>query len=127
MAKAAPKSPRGPHGILTWLASGLGFLVIAAALVVVAMDAFDQASPARVVAEETGRATLAGTTVIEIEVRNLGGEAAGAVEVEGLPQTGEPGHVSLDYVASRSTRTATLSFPGDPGRVMVVVRGWTDP
>jgi len=127
MVKAAPKSPRGPHGVLTWWASGLGFLVIAAALVIVATEAFDRTSPARVLAAETGRATLAGTTVVEIEVRNVGGEAAGAVEVEGLPQRGDPGHVSLDYVASRSTRTATLSFPGDPGRVTVVVRGWTDP
>ena len=25
------------------------------------------------------------------------------------------------------TRTATLSFPGDPDPVTVVVRGWTDP
>lgn len=98
-----------------------------ATLVIVALDATDRATPPGLRVSETGRATTAGVTRVEIQVRNLGGEAASAVEVEGTSASGETAQVSLDYVAGRSRREATLAFPGDPGQVVVSVTGWTKP
>ena len=124
---AAKTSSAERHGPLTWIVSGLGLLVIVAAIVIVALDATDRATPPDLRVAETGRATAAGVTRVEIEVRNMGGEAASAVQVEGVSASGDTGQVSLDYVAGRSHREATLAFPGDPGPVAVSVTGWTKP
>jgi uncharacterized protein (TIGR02588 family) len=121
-AKASPQR----HGPLTWIVSGLGLLLIVGTIVIVALDATDRTTPDLRVSE-TGRTMTAGVTRVEIEVRNLGGEAASAVEVQGTSAAGETGQVSLDYVAGRSHREATLVFPGDPGPVVVSVTGWTKP
>jgi len=126
-AKTAATSGSQRRAPLTWIVSGLGLLVIAAAIVIVALDATDRATPPDLRVSQTGRTTTAGVTRVEIEVRNLGGQAASAVEVAGTTASGETGQVSLDYVAGRSHREATLAFPGDPGPVSVSVTGWTKP
>lgn len=122
-AKTSPER----HSLLTWIVSGLGLLVIVATFVIVALDATNRTAPADLRVSETGRATTAGVTRVEIEVRNVGGEAASGVEVEGTSASGQTGHVSLDYVAGQSHREATLAFRGDPGPVIVSVTGWTKP
>ena len=126
-AKRAATSSAERRGPLTWIVSGLGLLVIVAAIVIVALDAPDRATAPDLRVEEVGRLRRAGATHIEIEVRNLGGQAASAVEVEGTSASGRTSHVFLDYVAGASRRQATLSFPGDPGPVAVTVTGWTKP
>ncbi|RZJ00698.1 MAG: hypothetical protein EON90_06105 [Brevundimonas sp.] len=123
-AKTTSAERRGP---LTWIVSGLGLLVIVAAIAIVALDATDRATPPDLRVREIGRTTTGGVTRVDIEVLNLGGEAASAVELEGSVASGESSHVNLDYVAGRSHREATLSFPGNPGSVDIVVTGWTKP
>lgn len=127
MVKANAKPEQKPRGWLIWIVSGLGLLVIAGSILVVTVDAMHSAAPADFQISEVGRTVRSETTAIEIEVRNIGGEAAVAVEVEGVAQSGVTGGTTLDYVAGQSTRRATLSFPGDPGQVEVSVRGWTEP
>lgn len=117
-------SRRGP---LTWTVSGVGLLVILVAIFVVAADLGDSSTAPDLRVTETGRVTNAGMTQVGIEIRNLGGAAAAAVQVEGTSASGDTGQVSLDYVAGRSSREATLSFPGNPGQVEVSVTGWTKP
>ena len=126
-AKTSASSASDRQGPLTWIVSGLGLLVIVASIVIVALDATGRATPPDLRVTETSRATAGGVTRVEIEVRNLGGEAASAVEVEGTSAAGHMGQVSLDYVAGHSQREATLSFHGDPGSVNVAVTGWTTP
>lgn len=125
--KAAVKPGVERHSLLTWAVSGVGLLVILATLVVVILDARVPATPPDLRVLETGRATTAGVTRVMIEIRNLGGEAAASVEIEGASSSGDVAHVNLDYVAGRSHREATLAFSGDPGPVAVSARGWTQP
>lgn len=123
-AKTSSADRRGP---LTWIVSGLGLAAIVAAIIILALDVANSRTPPDLRVAETRRITMAGVTRVEIEIRNLGGEAAAAIEVEGVSASGETGRVSLDYVAGRSRREATLAFPGDPGAVAVSVTGWTRP
>ena len=126
-AKTPATSASDRQGPLTWIVSGLGLLVIVASIVIVALDATDRATPPYLRVTETSRDTIAGVTRVEIEVRNLGGEAASAVEVKGFTAAHETSRVSLDYVAGHSHREATLSFQGDPGTVNFQATGWTKP
>ncbi len=126
-AKTSASSASDRQGPLTWIVSGLGLLVIVASIVIVALDATGRATPPDLRVTETSRVTAGGVTRVEIEVRNLGSEAASAVEVEGISAAGDMGQVSLDYVAGHSHREATLSFRGDPGAVAIAVTGWTRP
>lgn len=126
-AKTANTSSAERRAPLAWVVSGLGLLVIVAAILIVALDAADGTTPPDLRVSEIRRIKTAGVTRVEVEVRNLGGEAASAVEVEGRSSSGKVGQVSLDYVLGRSHREATFAFPEDPGTVAVSVTGWTQP
>ena len=126
-AKTSASSASDRQGPLTWIVSGLGLLVIVASIVIVALDAPGRATPPDLRVTETSRAKAGGVTRVEIDVRNLGGKAAAAVEVEGTSAAGETSQVNLDYVAGHSQREATMAFQNDPKAVSVAVTGWATP
>ncbi|WP_370328070.1 hypothetical protein [Euzebya sp.] len=117
---------------LEWAMAGVGLvivLVVLAGLVVTALTRGDEppaftASVVEVVPAGDGHLVL-------VEVRNTGGRAGAAVQVEGHV-SGDPGSTvsaEIDYVTAGGTGTVGLVFDGSPAReqVEVGVVGWHEP
>ena len=123
--KKKPGPPPTP-ALLERVMGGLGLLIVLAVLAVTAVEAFGPRAPARIEAR-LGEVRPAGAVwLAEVEVRNLGGETAAAVEVEGRLGD-QTAHATLDYVPAHGRQTATLVFDSDPHAATVSVSGWSEP
>jgi uncharacterized protein (TIGR02588 family) len=68
-----------------------------------------------------------GQWLAEIEARNLGGDTAAEVEIEGRLGE-ETASALLDYLPASGRRTVVLGFSRDPeGQVELRTRGWIEP
>lgn len=119
------KAPDPPW--LAWLMGGLGLVLVLGCLVVIL---WRTASPIqgpdvqlRLVETRAGQ----GQWLAEIEARNLGGETAADVEIEG--RLGEESASALiDYLPASGQRTVVLGFSENPeGRLDLRTRGWVEP
>jgi uncharacterized protein (TIGR02588 family) len=120
-----PSNP--PPTFLEWLMGFLGAAIILTALTVITLDALKPHEPARLVAEMKSARPSGQGWVAEIEVRNLGGETAAAVEIEGrLDQ--QTARATVDYVPARGRERVALSFRSDPRSGLdLSVPGWSQP
>ena len=126
MAPRKKPAPAPAPALLEWAMGGLGLLIVLAVLTVIGLDAVGAREPARLEAR-IGETRLAGANwLAEVEVRNLGGETAAAVEVEGRLGD-QTAHATLDYVPAHGRQTATLVFDSDPRAATVSVSGWSEP
>ena len=124
----AARRTRGPPppARLEWAMGGLGLLLVLAALTVIAFEAFGAREPAMIEARVTGIRPAGAVWLAEVEVRNLGGETAASVEVEG--RLGDhTAHATVDYVPAHGQERVTLAFPADPRAAGVSVAGWSKP
>jgi uncharacterized protein (TIGR02588 family) len=115
-----------PPALLEWGMGGLGLLLVLTALTVIVIEAFGAREPTRLEAS-LGEIRPAGARwLAEVEVRNLGGETAASVEVEG--RLGDhTAHATIDYVPAHGKERVTLVFPADPRAAEVSVSGWSKP
>ncbi len=115
-----------PPARLEWAMGGLGLLLVLAALAVIAVEAFGAREPARLEAR-LGEIRPAGDRwLAAVEVRNLGGETAASVEIEG--RLGDAtAHAVVDYVPAHGEDRVTLVFDADPRAAAVRVAGWSRP
>ncbi|MBW8304446.1 MAG: hypothetical protein K0M78_11005 [Brevundimonas sp.] len=125
----AARNPSRPPttALLEWAMGGLGALIVLAVLAVIGLEAFGAAEPARLEAR-LGEVRPAGAVwLAEVEVRNLGGETAASVEVEG--RLGDrTARATIDYVPAHGEEGVTLSFDADPrGALELSVPGWSEP
>ncbi len=126
MAPRRKPAPAPAPALLEWAMGGLGLVIVLAVLAVIAAEALGGRDPARLEAR-LGEVRPAGAAwLAEVEIRNLGGETAAAVEVEGRlgDQTAS---ATLDYVPAHGRRTVTLAFDADPRAAVVTVHGWSEP
>jgi len=124
-ARKKPGPPPAP-ALLEWAMGGLGLLLVLAVLAVIAAEAFGARAPARLEAR-LGEIRPAGARwLAEVEVRNLGGETAAGVEVEG--RLGDrTARATIDYVPAHGAEQVTLAFDADPRAAEVSVAGWSKP
>jgi len=123
---ARKKAGPPPPARLEWAMGGLGGLLILAVLTVLAVEAFGAREPARLEARLTETRPAGARWLAGVEVRNLGGETAAAVEVEG--RLGDhTAHATVDYVPAHGREIVTLVFPADPRGAEVAVSGWSKP
>lgn len=126
MAPRKKPAPAPAPALLEWIMGGLGLLIVLAVLAVIGFEAAGPREPARLEAR-LGEVRPAGSVwLAEVEVRNLGGETAAAVEVEGRLGD-ETAAATLDYVPAHGRQTVTLAFPADPHAAEVSVSGWSEP
>jgi uncharacterized protein (TIGR02588 family) len=123
---ARRKAGPPPPARLEWAMGGLGALLVLAALTVIVIEAFGAREPARLEARLTETRPAGARWLAEVEVRNLGGETAASVEVEGRlgDQTAQ---ATVDYVPAHGQERVTLVFPADPRAAEVSVSGWSRP
>ena len=108
MATRKKPAPAPAPALLEWAMGGLGLLIVLAVLTVIGLEAVGAREPARLEAR-IGETRLAGANwLAEVEVRNLGGETAAALDLHGR-------------------QTATLVFDSDPRAATVSVSGWSEP
>ena len=120
--KSAPPAPAR----LEWAMGGLGLLLVLAVLAVIAFEAVGAREPARLEARLAEIRPAGARWLAEVEVRNLGGETAAAVEVEG--RLGDAtAHATIDYVPAHGEDRVTLAFDADPRAAEVSVSGWSKP
>lgn len=126
MAAARKKTAPPAPARLEWAMGGLGLLLVLAVLAVLAAEAFGAREPALLEAE-LGEVRPAGARwLAEVEVRNLGGETAASVEVEGRLGD-QTAHAVIDYVPAHGEDQVTLVFDADPRAAQVSVSGWSKP
>lgn len=123
---ARKKAGPPPPARLEWAMGGLGALLVLAALTVIVIEAFGAREPARLEARLTETRPAGARWLAEVEVRNLGGETAASVEVEG--RLGDhTAQATVDYVPAHGQERVTLVFPADPRAAEVSVSGWSKP
>lgn len=126
MAKTPPKLARTP--VLEWIASGLGGLIVLAALGVLAFAMIRGGdSPADPVIEVVSVTPASQGWRVEIEAVNRGERAAAQMVIEGRAGA-QVAAVTLDYLPGHGRRHAALLFAEDPGDTIDLrATGWTDP
>ena len=125
MAARKTSAPPGA-AVLEWAMGGLGLLIVLAALGVILVEAAGPRDPARLEARLESARPEGGGWLAEVEVRNLGGETAAAVEVEGRLGEDTAG-ATIDYVPAHGEERVTLVFPADPRAAEISVTGWSEP
>lgn len=126
----AKKSPRksavADHPLLQWIMAGIGLVITLAAAGIIVHAALQPPSPPDLTARVTDTRRAAQGFVAEVQVANLGRDAAAAVQVEGRSGA-ETASATVDYVAGGGRVTVTVAFPGDPAPVEARVTGWSRP
>lgn len=118
---------------LEWLVAGLGLLVTAGVLIVLAVSALTPAPPPELSVRAVSVTPVAAGFRVEVEVRNAGRQTAAAVEVEGVltppVRAPETATATLDYAPGGGRETLNLLFNEDPrqGALDLTVRGWSEP
>lgn len=124
-ARRKPSALPAP-ALLEWAMGGLGLLIVLAVLAVIGLEALRAREPARL-EPRLGEIRSAGAVwLAEVEVRNLGGETAASVEVEGRLGD-ETAHATLDYIPAHGRDSVTLVFDADPRAAQVSISGWSKP
>ncbi len=117
-----------------WLVAGFGVLIVLAALGFLGYEAVDPGeTPPDIVNRTVAIRPTTGGYLVQVEVRNRGGETAAGVTLEGTLNEGdrevEASEATLDYVPGRSQREAGLFFSEDPRRYRLELRafGYQEP
>ena len=102
---------------------GLGLMLVLACLAIILI----RASTSIQGADIQLRLTSQGQWLAEIEARNVGGETAAQVEIEGMIG-GENASAIIDYLPASGRGTVVLGFSSDPSEELQLrTRGWTEP
>jgi uncharacterized protein (TIGR02588 family) len=126
MAGKRKSGPPPAPALLEWAMGALGLLLVLAALAVVAVEGLRADEPARLEARIDEVRPAGARWLAEIEVRNLGGETAASVEVEGRLGA-ETAHATVDYVPAHGRERVTLAFDADPRAAVISISGWSKP
>lgn len=120
--------------MLEWLAASVGLVLALLTLGALGWQAFHERDMHPVLEVGVERIMeLRSGWLVEIEVHNRTGGTASAVEIEGASRLpGRPAAVSsvtIDHVPARSSRSAGLMFPSDPGAGQLELRvvGYAEP
>lgn len=119
------KAPDPPW--LAWAMGGLGIALVLGCLGVILWRATSEVEGPDVQLRLIETRPSRGQWLAEIEARNLGGETAAEVEIEGRLGD-ETASALVDYLPASGRRTVILGFSGDPeGRLEMRTRGWIEP
>lgn len=117
-----------------WVAAGFGLLIVLAVLGVLGYQALGAGeSPPDIVNRVVALRPVSGGYLVQVEVRNRGGETTAGLTLEGTLKEGErdleTSEATLDYVPGRSTREAGLFFTENPQRYRLELRalGYQEP
>ena len=114
------RKKQDPIPPLEWAAAGLGLVLALLLIAIIGREALaGRHDPVPVLVAEVEQivATRAGH-VVRFRVRNLSGQTAAAVQVEGKLTAGadeETSIATVDYVPGRSQAAGGLIFSADPG------------
>jgi uncharacterized protein (TIGR02588 family) len=132
--RRARKTKASDIPLLEWVVGGLGALIVLVAIAVLLYEGLaGDSSPPEIHVEIKDVAPLRDGFRVRFEARNVGGEAAAQVTVEGvLSRPGaepETSAVTLAYLPARSERGGGLFFSADPrgGDLRVRARSYEDP
>ncbi len=114
--------------IVTWISG----VLLAAMLAFLVWDASRTSDPPSFETSIEALAQRGSYAYVTVAVRNRGDDAAKAVEVRVVPETGETGsgaHFTLDWLPGRSTRRGIAVFPQSValGRLHAEVVGYAEP
>jgi uncharacterized protein (TIGR02588 family) len=119
---------------LEWTVAAFGLLIVLATLGVLTYQALGAGeSPADIVNRVVAVRPVTGGHLVQVEVRNNGGETTAGLIVKGTLKQGErdveTSEVTLNYVPGRSTREAGLFFTENPQRYRLELRalGYQEP
>lgn len=119
------KAPDPPW--LAWAMGGLGIVLVMGCLGVILWRAMSEVEDPDVQLRLIETRPSQGQWLAEIEARNLGGETAAEVEIEGRLGD-ETASALVDYLPASGRRTVVLGFSADPhGRLEMRTRGWIEP
>lgn len=112
---------------LAWMMGGLGLLLVLGCLVVILWRAASTTQGPDVQLRLIETRPSQGQWLVEIEARNLGGDTAAEVEIEGRFGD-EIASTIIDYLPASGRRTVILGFSENPeGRLEMRTRGWIEP
>ena len=112
---------------LAWAMGGLGIVLVLGCLSVILWRAMSEVEGPDVQLRLIGTRPSQGQWLAEIEARNLGGETAAEVEIEGRLGD-ETASAVVDYLPASGRRTVILGFSENPeGRLEMRTRGWIEP
>ena len=130
--QADPNQAHTPR--LEWLTASFGLLVVLATLGLLSYQAFAVGeSPPVIVNRVMAVRSVAGGYLVQLEVRNKGGETTASLTVEGTLKEGqrliETSEATLDYVPGHSSREAGLFFSTNPEHYQLELRalGYQEP
>lgn len=117
-----------------WIVAGIGFVIVLAVLGVLTYEAaLGGESPPSIVNQVVAVKPVSEGYLVQVEVRNRGGETTAGLVLEGTLTEGEreveTSEATLDYVPGRSTREAGLFFTENPQRYRLELRalGYQEP
>lgn len=112
---------------LAWTMGGLGLMLVLACLAIILIRASTSIQGADIQLRLTDTRASQGQWLAEIEARNVGGETAAQVEIEGMIG-GENASAIIDYLPASGRGTVVLGFSSDPSEELQLrTRGWTEP
>ena len=119
------KAPDPPW--LAWAMGGLGIVLVLGCLSVILWRAMSEVEGPDVQLRLIGTRPSQGQWLAEIEARNLGGETAAEVEIEGRLGD-ETASALVDYLPASGRRRVILGFSENPeGKLEMRTRGWIEP
>jgi uncharacterized protein (TIGR02588 family) len=126
--KREGQSPDALELIVTWISGAL----LAGMLAFLVWDARRPSQPPSFETSIESRAQRGSYAYVTVAVRNLGDDAARAVEVRVVPEAAETGaeaHFTLDWLPGRSTRRGIAVLPQSVGlgRLRAEVAGYAEP
>ena len=106
---------------------GLGLMLVLACLAIILIRASTSIQGADIQLRLTDTRASQGQWLAEIEARNVGGETAAQVEIEGMIG-GENASAIIDYLPASGRGTVVLGFSSDPSEELQLrTRGWPEP
>ena len=124
---AERKSKSAETPLLEWLVGGLGALLFAAMLTILAANALsDPSAPPNVTVEVEEIAPTDTGYVVTFVARNAGDTTAAMLQISG--EVGDEAHsATIDYLPPHSERRGGLFFSTDPRGVTLRAEGYQDP
>lgn len=130
--KQKQKQERPPR--LEWVTATFGLLVVLATLGALTYEAARGGeSPPAIVNRVVAIKPVSGGYLVQLEVRNTGGETTAGLTIEGTLKQGqsevETSEATLDFVPGHSVREAGLFFTENPQRYRLELRalGYQEP
>ena len=117
-----------------WIVAGIGLVIVLAVLGVLTYEAaVGGESPPSIVNQVVAVMPATGGYLVQVEVRNQGGETTAGLTLEGTLKQGEKdvetSEATLDYVPGHSVREAGLFFTQNPRLYQLELRslGYQEP